>query len=135
MARRLARSELRNVRLLQARAEDTVRELLPDASVRTFWVNFPDPWPKLHHRRRRLLGPGFVQELARCLAPGGELQVATDDADYAEQIDAALAGEPLLENALAQPFLRDVPGRAATAYEREWRAEGRSLHFWTYRRR
>jgi len=135
LARRLARSELRNARLLQARAEDAVRELLPEGSVRTFWINFPDPWPKLRHRRRRLVEPGFVRELALRLVPGGELHVATDDPDYAEQIDAALAGEPFLENALAVPYLRDVPGRRATAYELEWRAEGRSLHFWTYRRR
>ena len=136
MARRLARSGLANVRLLQARGEDAVRELLPEGSVRSFWINFPDPWPKLRHRRRRLLEPGLVHELALRLVPGGELHVATDDADYAAQIDAALAGEPLLENALAPaPFLRDVPGRRATAYELEWRAEGRSLHFWTYRRR
>jgi tRNA (guanine-N7-)-methyltransferase len=112
-----------------------VRELLPEGSVRTFWINFPDPWPKLRHRRRRLVEPGFVRELALRLVRGGELQVATDDPDYAEQIDAALAGEPLLENALGAPYLRDVPGRRATAYELEWRAEGRSLHFWTYRRR
>jgi tRNA (guanine-N7-)-methyltransferase len=135
MTRRLARSELRNVRLLQARGEDAVRELLPLASVRAFWINFPDPWPKLRHRRRRLVQPDLVRELALRLVPAGELHVATDDVDYAEQIDAALAGEPLLENALVQRFLRDVPGRRATAYELEWRAEGRSLHFWTYRRR
>jgi tRNA (guanine-N7-)-methyltransferase len=103
--------------------------------VTAFWINFPDPWPKLRHRRRRLVEPGLVRELALRLVPGGELQVATDDADYAEQMDAALSGEPLLENALDVRFLRDVPGRSPTAYELEWRAEGRSLHFWTYRRR
>jgi tRNA (guanine-N7-)-methyltransferase len=135
LARRLARSEIRNVRLLQARGEDTVRELLPERSVATFWINFPDPWPKLRHRRRRLVEPGLVRELALRLVAGGELHVATDDVDYAEQIDAALAGEPLLANALDVPYLRDVPGRSPTAYELEWRAEGRSLHFWTYRRR
>ena len=136
MARRLARLGAPNVRLLQARGEDAVRELLPEASVRAFWINFPDPWPKLRHRRRRVLQPPLVRELALRLVPGGELHVATDDADYAEQIDAALAGEPLLENALAPArFLREVPGRRATAYELEWRAEGRPLHFWTYRRR
>jgi len=136
LARRLARGGPPNVRLLQARGEDAVRELLPERSVRAFWINFPDPWPKLRHRRRRLLQPAFVHELALRLVPGGELHVATDDADYAAQIDAALAAEPLLENALAPaPFAREVPGRPMTAYEREWRAEGRPLHFWTYRRR
>jgi tRNA G46 methylase TrmB len=62
--------------------------------------------------------------------------VATDDVPYAEWIDAALAGEELLENALApEAFAREVPGRKATAYELEWRAEGRPLHFFRYRRR
>ena len=62
--------------------------------------------------------------------------MATDHVEYAEAIDAALSGELLLENALApHRFLRDVPRRLPTAYELEWRAEGRALHFWTYRRR
>jgi tRNA (guanine-N7-)-methyltransferase len=136
MARRVARSGLGNLRLLQARGEDVVQELLAPASVACFWINFPDPWPKKRHHRRRLIQPAFVHALARCLSTGGELQVATDDAPYAEWIDEVLAGEPLLENALApERFARDVPGRKPTAYELEWRAEGRPLHFFTYRRR
>ena len=72
-----------------------------------------------------------MRELARRLVPGGELHVATDDADYAEQIDAVLAGEPRLENALAPARFAARRARAAraTAYELEWRAEGRPLHF------
>ena len=77
-----------------------------------------------------------MRDLALRLVAGGALHVATDDADYAEAIDLALAGEPLLENALApERFAREVAGRTATAYELEWRAEGRPLHFFTYRRR
>jgi hypothetical protein len=54
---------------------------------------------------------------------------------YAEAIDAVLGAEPLLENAAAPaPWLREVPGRKPTAYELEWRAEGRALHFFEYRR-
>jgi tRNA (guanine-N7-)-methyltransferase len=136
MARRVARAGLANLRLVQARGEDVVRELLPEGSVATFWINFPDPWPKKRHARRRLVQPELVHALALRLAPGGELHVATDDVAYAEQIDAALGGEPLLENVLAPArFASEVPGRRATAYEREWRAEGRPLHFFTYRRR
>jgi tRNA (guanine-N7-)-methyltransferase len=136
MARRVARAGLANLRLVQARGEDVVRELLPHGSVATFWINFPDPWPKKRHARRRLVQAELVHELALRLVPGGELQVATDDVAYAEQIGAALAGELLLENALAPAHcVREVPGRLVTAYEREWRAEGRPLHFFTYRRR
>jgi tRNA (guanine-N7-)-methyltransferase len=136
MARRLARTELRNVRLVEARAESVVRECLARGSVQAFWVNFPDPWPKKRHQRRRLLQPELVRQLALRLAPGGELHAATDHVEYAEAMNAVLAGEPLLENAAAPaPWLPEVPGRKPTAYELEWRAEGRALHFFEYRRK
>jgi tRNA (guanine-N7-)-methyltransferase len=135
MARRLAKTEERNIRLIEARAEEVVRDALADASVEALWINFPDPWPKKRHHRRRLLQPGLVAALARRLVPGGELQAATDHAGYAAQIDAVLAAEPLLENALPAPFVSEVPGRLRTAYEEMWRAEGRALHFFHYRRR
>ncbi|MEE9608026.1 MAG: tRNA (guanosine(46)-N7)-methyltransferase TrmB [Myxococcota bacterium] len=136
LARRLARSDLCNVRLIEATAEQVVGELLPDASVTTFWINFPDPWPKKRHHRRRLIGPDFARELARRLVLGGVVHVATDHAEYAEVIDAALAGEPLLENLYApEPFRGEASDRDATAYELEWRAQGRRFHFFAYRRR
>lgn len=135
MARRLAKTEERNIRLIEARAEEVVRDALAEANVETFWVNFPDPWPKKRHQRRRLLQPAFVSALARRLVPGGELHAATDHAEYAAQIDRVLAAEPLLENVLPAPFASEVPGRLRTAYEEIWRAEGRALHFFRYRRR
>ncbi len=135
MARRLAKTAIRNVRLLDALAEPVVQDLIAPGSVQAFWINFPDPWPKKRHHRRRLLQPGFVRDLGLRLVPGGTLHVATDHEGYADWIDAALAGEPLLVNAFAPaPFRRDVPGRRTTAYEAEWRAEGRAMHFWQYRR-
>jgi len=135
MARRLARSELRNVRLLEARGELVVHELVCEGSLAECWINFPDPWPKKRHQRRRLLQPPFLRALALRLRPEGLLHLATDHVGYAEAIDVALRAEPLLENVFSpEPFLREVSGRLATAYELEWRAEGRPLHFWCYRR-
>lgn len=135
MARRVARLGLGNLRLLAATGEELVERLLPEASVATLWVNFPDPWPKRRHHRRRLIRPAFVREAARALAPGGTLCVATDHPDYACVIDQTLDWEPRLENAFApERFRREGPGHAPTAYEREWRAEGRPLHLWRYRR-
>lgn len=135
MARRIAKAGDPNLRLLCARGEDVVQEAIADASVRTFWINFSDPWPKARHHRRRLVQAPLVHQLAKRLLPGGALHVATDDVPYAEHIDAVLRSEPLLENTLAAPFLAEIPGRPITAYEAMWRAEGRPLHFFTYRRR
>jgi tRNA (guanine-N7-)-methyltransferase len=135
LARRIAKTDERNIRLVDATAEELVEGALDEASVAAFWINFPDPWPKKRHHRRRLVQPRFALLLASRLVPGGELHAATDHAGYAEQIDAVLSAEPLLENALPAPFVPEVPGRLCTAYEAMWRAEGRPLHFFTYRRR
>ena len=135
MARRIARAGDPNLRLICARGEDVLQEAIADDSVRTFWINFSDPWPKARHHRRRLVQAPFVRQLAKRLVPGGELHVATDDVPYAEQIDEVLGGEPLLENALPGRWLPEIPGRVITAYEAMWRAEGRPLHFFRYRRR
>lgn len=134
MARRLARTELDNVRLCEGRAQDVVERGLATGSVTTFWVNFPDPWPKKRHHPRRLLQPAFVAELARVLVPGGTLQVATDHVEYAEWIDGVLSAESALSNTRTEPWSSDVEGRPRTGYELEWRAEGRALHFFTYTR-
>ena len=134
MTRRLAKTEIDNVRLVAAGAEECVAALAVE-SVAGFWVNFPDPWPKKRHHRRRLLQPAFARELALRLGPGGFLEVATDHEEYAQAIHEVLAAEPLLENRAApDPFLRSPPARTPTAYEIEWRAQGRPGHYFSYAR-
>jgi tRNA (guanine-N7-)-methyltransferase len=134
-ARRLARTELGNLRLVHGTGEQALADLFGPASLEAVWINFSDPWPKKRHHRRRLVQAPLVATAADRLVRGGLLHVATDDVPYAEHIDAVLAAEPRLENVFAPArWLADVPGRMPTAYELEWRAEGRPLHFFAYRR-
>ena len=95
---------LSNVRLVQHDAVEVVAAMIAPGALAGIHVFFPDPWPKKRHHKRRLLQPGFVHELAQRLAPGAYLHVATDWEDYAQEILATLAAEPLLEN--------DAPGFA-----------------------
>lgn len=135
MARRLSRLGVRNVRVIEARGEDVAGELLTPGSVDVVWINFSDPWPKRRHADRRLVQTALVRDLALRLRPGGRLEVATDDPTYAAWIDGILPEVAGLENALApEPHRRAVPGRMETAYEQEWREQGRIPYFWTYRR-
>jgi tRNA (guanine-N7-)-methyltransferase len=136
MARRIAKLPIANVALVEARAEEVLRDALPEASVACFWLNFPDPWPKKRHARRRFVQPESLVLIARKLVPGGLLRVATDDPDYAEWIDERLAAEAALANCYAPERWRStVADRSATAYELEWRALGRAFHFFEYARR
>ncbi len=135
-ARRVARAALANVRLVSAPAEYLLERVLPPASIAECWINFPDPWPKKRHHKRRLVRPDVVALLARALAPGAVLHVATDHEGYAEWIDFVLSRAPGLENLhAALPFARERPAtRSESRYEAEFAAEGRALHYFAYRR-
>ena len=80
--RRVQKAGLANVRLLRLEAWYFVRWLVPPASVRRYFVYFPDPWPKQKHERHRLFNPDFLDALHRTLEPGGELHFATDHRPY-----------------------------------------------------
>ncbi len=76
--------ELTNIRMRRGDARLLVDQLV-DFSVDRVFILFPDPWPKTRHRKRRLVQPDFIAQLARVLKPGGRLRFATDWADYAER--------------------------------------------------
>lgn len=136
MARRVAKLGLENLAIVEAPAEAVLRDALPDASVACLWLNFPDPWPKKRHFRRRFVQKETLDWIARRLVPGGLLRIATDHPGYAEWIDEQLAACPALVNRYApERWLPRVEGRPVTAYELEWRALGRAFHFFEYARR
>lgn len=91
--RKVCREGLRNVRLLLAEAAEVIEERLPPLSVQTFYIFFPDPWPKRRHHRRRLFSGDFIDALHRTLLPEGRVNLATDDEDYYRQIRKLLAGD------------------------------------------
>jgi len=133
LAHRLARTSIQNVRLIGTAAEWAVREAFEDGSVESFWINFPDPWPKRHHRRRRLITPRFVRDLGRKLSPTGSLHVATDDPDYARAIDAVLRDARGLRNVHApDPCRHERSALTETAFEREWRGRGLRCFYFHY---
>jgi tRNA (guanine-N7-)-methyltransferase len=75
---------LSNVRIHRGDARELAGELT-DASLDAVYILFPDPWPKTRHRKRRLVQPAFVAELARLMKPGARLRFATDWGDYADR--------------------------------------------------
>lgn len=120
---------LPNLRLVWRPAADVIGPFLTPAKVAGYHVHFPDPWPKKHHARYRLMGPEFVSDLAASLALGGRLEVATDSRAYMEQMLEVLAAEPRLRNCLPAPGWREPPpGERATVFERRWREAGRAIH-------
>jgi len=133
--RRAEKRELANAFMLHATSEYVLERVLPAGSVEECWVNCPDPWPKKRHWRRRFVQAPQVENLARALAPGALLHIATDHEGYRDWIAAVMAGQNAFVNLHAPAdFIATRPDRRETAYEAEWRAEGRTMAYFDYRR-
>ncbi|MEP7016122.1 MAG: tRNA (guanosine(46)-N7)-methyltransferase TrmB [Verrucomicrobiota bacterium] len=86
-----------NVRILHLETSYAVRYLLPEQSVETFYLLFPDPWPKRRHRGRRVMSPDFLESIHRAMAANGILQIATDQRDYFQQMQRYAQDDPRFE--------------------------------------
>jgi tRNA (guanine-N7-)-methyltransferase len=117
-----------NARVL---CQDAVEVLhrLPLGCLSEAWAFFPDPWPKKRHHKRRLIQPGFVRLLAGRMRRGGRLRLATDLADYAEAMLAAVAGSGLFLNGAGPGRWAPRPEtRPVTRYEARAHRLGHTVH-------
>ena len=87
-------ASLDNVRLLQMESSYAVRYLLPAESVETFYLLFPDPWPKRRHHRRRIVTPDFLNSVHAALEQNGVIYIATDHLDYFRKIKKTAESTP-----------------------------------------
>jgi tRNA (guanine-N7-)-methyltransferase len=119
-----------NVRLHDGDVRDLF-DVLPAGAVSRVYLNYPDPWPKARHHRRRFVTPGYLGPLARVMAPGAELRLATDIESYADQArqEVPRAGFETVADG-AHPWA----GWLSTRYEQKALREGRRPQYLIFRR-
>lgn len=123
-----------NLRVHPGDARDLF-DVLPKASVSKVFLLYPDPWPKKRHRRRRFVTPEHLEPLARVMAPGAELRVATDIPDYVRQtlIEVPRHGFHWLAEG-PDDWRKPWPDWITTRYEAKALREGRVPQYLTFRR-
>jgi tRNA (guanine-N7-)-methyltransferase len=134
-ATRLAKRQLRNVRLAKADARSFLRDFVAAASCQAIHVYFPDPWWKKRHLKRRVFTPEFAAQCERVLQPGGRLHVVTDVEEYFSVIIDLVAQCTRL-----RPVAPPRPTDAAhdldylTNFERKFRKSGKAIRRVSYER-
>jgi tRNA (guanine-N7-)-methyltransferase len=126
---------LANVRLSTRDAREVLR-WLPQGSLQRAFILFPDPWPKKRHQKRRLVSSALLDLLARAMAPGAELRIATDIGDYADVILRTVAARGGFAWQVEGPsdWRERGPDWPETRYEAKARAEGRRCYFFRFLR-
>lgn len=121
-----------NMRLVDVDAAAALPTMFKAQSVDEVRVFFPDPWPKKKHQKRRIVSPDFARDVRRILKPGGDLRLATDWEEYAEQMREVLDAAPGFERSFTGDWAPRFERRVVTKFERRGIAAGhtiRDLHY------
>ena len=129
---KVRKQELNNCRVVQFDTALIVR-LIEDNFLNSIYVNFPDPWPKKAHKKRRLLKTHFIDQLASKLKIGGTLYIATDHDDYAEEIAENIVEAKSLKSEYDSVYVRNVTDYFHTKYYRKFVSTD-GAYFFKYKR-
>ena len=127
---RAAETGADNVRFCSVDAVWSLEHLIAPESLSELWTFFPDPWHKTRHHKRRLVTPINAAIAATRLKPGGVWRLATDWADYAEQMIEVLDAEPLLAGGPVERWA----DRPITRFERKGLEKDRDVADLAYTR-
>jgi tRNA (guanine-N7-)-methyltransferase len=95
---RAAALGLTNLHAVLANANVHLDALVPERSLAFVSLNFPDPWFKRRHQKRRVLQPEWLSVLASKLQGGGEFHAMTDYEPLARQMRLVLEADTRFEN-------------------------------------
>jgi tRNA (guanine-N7-)-methyltransferase len=131
----IERTGVRNVAVTDRDARD-VMDVLPEGAIGRVFLLYPDPWPKARHHKRRFVNPPQLDQLARIMAPGAELRIATDIEDYVRHALEVVTRDPRFAWTGDRPadWRTPWPGWPGTRYEAKALGEGRRPHYLTFAR-
>ncbi|MDJ0799414.1 MAG: tRNA (guanosine(46)-N7)-methyltransferase TrmB [Calothrix sp. MO_167.B12] len=103
---------LTNLHYLFCNVNVSMRSLLSSLTTGTLQrvsIQFPDPWFKNRHAKRRVVQPELVEELAEYLAPGGTVFLQSDIQFVAVEMCDRFAANPAFQRQGKGEWLADNP--------------------------
>lgn len=131
------RLELDNLRLLFANANVSLPPwlaTLPTGQLELVTIQFPDPWFKARHHKRRMVQPELLQALATALDGRGELLLQSDVPMVMEHMLEGVAASGAFEPADGGTGLVENPLPVRTERERHVLQQGLPVYRRLFRR-
>ncbi|AHJ29919.1 tRNA (guanosine(46)-N7)-methyltransferase TrmB [Nodularia spumigena CS-584] len=103
---------LTNLHYLFCNVNNSLKSLLsslPTGTLQRVSIQFPDPWFKTRHAKRRVVQPQLVTELADYLAPGGIVFLQSDIEFVATEMRSRFAENPAFERVGTAEWLTENP--------------------------
>lgn len=124
---RAARRALPNVMVVQGDAKLLVPRLFAPGSLSALHVQFPDPWWKKRHNKRRMIDVELAARMRLALRAGGIVDFRTDVRAYAEAALATWEDAGFLNDAGAGRLSTPAP-EVLSARERRYVRTGQPVY-------
>ncbi len=111
---------LNNLHYLFGNVNNSLASLLssfPPVTLQRVTIQFPDPWFKKRHQKRRVLQPELVEDLATYLAAGGIVLIQSDVEAVAREMCDRFDTHPAFQKQGSEAWLEANPLPIATERE------------------
>ncbi len=127
LARRVHEEGLENLYVINMDF-DVAYEGMPEGIFDAIYLNFPDPWPKKRHEKRRLLTKGRLLKMANLLKKGGLLRFKTDSDNLFAFARENLPLEVFEVDKDEEIYTFDGSSDSMSEYEARFRELGQPIH-------
>lgn len=131
MTLRRLEQPLANLRLIWGDAA-YIDQVFSVGEIERIYLNFPDPWPKNRHAKRRLTSDSFLKRYGQILTTDGQIFFKTDDKDFFDISRENFAAESWQEIAAGVAV---EPDMIISEYEARYRRQGKAIYYCQYQRR
>ena len=87
----------KNVKFLRIEGSYALKYLIPKNYISSYYLFFPDPWPKDRHHHNRLFKTFFIDSINLTLKKYGLLHISTDHKSYFNEINNLLDNDKRFE--------------------------------------
>lgn len=122
-----------NIRIIRGDAISVLSDMFPEKSLDFIHINYPDPWPKKRHHKRRLIQPSTIDLIAGALRNGGEIWLSTDIVEYYEWMIECFDVTPSLVRIPQNGRFLNLHGSSvSTRFEERGKRQGREANYLRY---
>lgn len=126
-AKKVTNNNLKNVRLIHYDATFFIK-MFKHNSIKHVYVNYPDPWPKRRHHKRRLITLDFLTLIYNKLEQNGLLYIVTDVEDYAMSIMNKVLQSPF-NSVYESTYINYLDDYFETKYYRKFSKNNKTFFF------
>jgi len=123
---RIRDQKIENVKLIN-KDGNNILDYFGEGEIDRLYLNFPDPWPKARHEKRRLTYPSFLEKYKVILKKDGIFRLRTDNLDlfnYSKETILPLMGDDCKHGEVVYQ-----EGEVQTEFETKFRNQGNPIYF------